>query len=403
MRKLEAPEKCAALAKKVGRLAAEWRGHWSELYERRLSSRQPAAMPPSVAVSAGAISSCLLALALLAAVVPAQAAVVPGGIPTSVRVGGGGGGGKEGKGKARSATSYNGEIRKTLNQTHKALKGSSLKPLYGLLPSGTPGSIEDYDDVAAVVVGDSFTGPLVGVFDDIARARGVKFALTTIPSCAAFFDKVSMDHTIEDWPVAHRGKAEVVDCKRVRRQEMLELVRRTKADTVFLGANWVASSQLWTARDSGDDIETGEDPVTRTLQAVAATGKKVAVFGVVPGAHYNVRACMAGEEAAPGGGARRCPSVSRVAPPFEGDEKERKRMQQRVEARKTLARIFAAPAVKALGVRVVDPARAMCPAEDKCLVALHGEPLYSDSFHLTMDGGRMMRKDIERVLDGKDA
>lgn len=355
-------------------------------------------MAPSVAASAASLSSCLLALALLNAVVPGHAAIVPGEIDTTVRVGGKG---AAGEGKARSASSYNGEIRKTLNQSHRKLSGSSLEPMYGLLPSGTSGTIDDYDDVAALVVGDSFTGPLVGVFDDIARARGVKFALTTVPSCAAFFDKVSMDHTIEDWPVAHRGKKEVVDCKRVRRQEMLEMIQRTKPEHVFLGANWIASSQLWSAKDGGDDIESGVDAVTRTLQSVAATGKKITVFGVVPGAHYNVRACMAGEEKPPGLFARRCPSVSRIASPFEGDEKERKRMQLRVDARKTLGRILASPTVKALNVKMIDPARAMCPAEDKCLVALHGEPLYSDSFHLTMNGGRLMRKDIERALDGK--
>lgn len=354
-------------------------------------------MSHSAAVSMRRIVSCALVLALLTAI-PVQAALLSSGTPFYARstVGDGRLAGAARK-RVRSAMSYNSEIRNMLNQSPRELKGSKLKPIYGLLPTGTPGVIEDYNDVAALVVGDSFTGPLAGVFDDIARARGVKFALTTLPSCAAFFDKVSMDHTIEDWPIAHRGKQGVVDCKRVRRQEMLEMIRLTKPKLVFLGANWVASNQLWTA-SSDEDLGAGDDPVSRTLQTVAATGKKVAVFGVVPGAHYNVRACMAGENPPPGTTGR-CPSVSRIQAPFEGDENEQTKMKRRVDARRILYRIFSSPMVKALGIHFIDPARSMCPAVDKCLVSLHGEPLYSDSFHLTASGGRLMRKDIEGVLD----
>jgi SGNH domain (fused to AT3 domains) len=331
------------------------------------------------------LALALLALAAAAAAL-ARASFLPDGVFPSTA-----GGVKRAVG---TSVFYNSEHKNLHKQSHRPLTGSALQPLYGLLPSGTEGRVEDHDNVAALVIGDSFVGPLAGVFDDIARARGVKFALTSVPSCAAFFDKTSMDPTIADWPVSHNGNPTVVDCKRVRRREMLELIRHTKPKLAFLAANWVASPQLWSSQNSGGR----DDPVTETLQTIAAAGKKLAVFGVVPGAHYNVRACMAGEAAGPGLFGR-CPSVSRIAAPFEGEEAEQRRMARRVLARAELARILGSPAAAALGVAFIDPARAMCPAVDKCLVSLHGEPLYSDSMHLTVNGGRLMRRDIEAVLD----
>jgi hypothetical protein len=298
--------------------------------------------------------------------------------------------------KIGSSTFYNSEHKNMHRQSHRPVAGAKLQPIYGMLPAGTGGSIDDHADTAAIVIGDSFAGPLSGVFDDIARAKGVKFSMTTIPSCAAFFDRVSMDHTVADWPASHNGNPAVVDCKRVRRREMLELVRHSRPKLVFLAANWVASPQLWTAKNSVGR----EDPVAESLRALAATGKAIVLFGVVPGAHYNVRECMAGE-GGPGfglGAFRRCPDRSRIVAPYQGERPEKRRMAMRVVARHQLASILAKPEVAALGVGLIDPAASMCPDAENCLVSKDGEPLYSDSMHLTANGGRLMRRDIEAAL-----
>lgn len=311
----------------------------------------------------------------------AAAAATPTDIPGFVRT----------EGLAKSSVFYNGEHQKLYKQEPKRVRGTRMMPIYGLLPEGTEGGVNE-NEVTGVVIGDSFASPLAGVFNDIATDRGIKFTMTSIPSCAAFFDKVSMNHKIEDWPKGLTGNKQVVDCKQYRRKEMLALAKKSKAKVVFFAANWLASRQLWTAVNSGG----ADDPVSETMHALKKTGKKIVIFGVFPGAHFNVRECMAGEtNIAPD----QCPRESRILPPYDGEESEQKKMGSRLKARQELSRIMAKPDIAELGFEFIDPTQSMCPSAGSCLVSLHGEPLYNDAMHLTANGGRLLRQEIDQVLD----
>lgn len=294
-------------------------------------------------------------------------------------------------GLAKPCVYYNAEHQKLYMQEHRPVRGASMEPIYGLLPTGAEGTADD-SDVKAVVIGDSFASPLAGVFNDIAIDRGVKFTMTSIPSCAAFFDKVSMNHKIRDWPRGLDGRKEVVECKQFRRQEMLELVKKSHANVVFFAANWLASRQLWSSINSGGK----DDPVSETMHELKKTGKNVVIFGVFPGAHFNVRECMAGETVLK---PSECPKESRILPPFLGDPKEQTKMNNRLKSRQELSRIMDKPDIASLGFGFIDPLNSMCPSPGYCLVSLHGEPLYSDSMHLTANGGRLLRKEIEKALE----
>lgn len=303
------------------------------------------------------------------------------------------------KGKIGNGVYYNAEAKFVYNQKPHPLKGSKFKPHYGLLPTGTEGDMEDHDDIAALVVGDSFASPLAGVFNDIAIKRGVKFVLTSHPSCAAFFDKVSMDSSIHDWPNSPKQQSGKIACKAERRHEMLDMIKRSKAKIVFLAANWEATPQIWqVGRMTGDEKEL--DPVSETLIQLSKTGKKIVLFGVIPGAHIDPRACLARDhEYANKMNWFGCAKESNIAPPFRGKEKEISKMKRRVEARKLLTKVLARKEVKALNVEFIDPLDSMCNSKDKCIIIKGKIPLYADSMHLTVMGGKMMRSRIEKALD----
>lgn len=302
------------------------------------------------------------------------------------------------RGKVGTSVYYNAEARFLFNQKPHPLKGSSLKPQYGLLPVGTKGVMEDHKDIAALVVGDSFVAPLSGLFNDIALQRGVKFLMTSHPSCAAFFDKVSMDSSIHDWPKSPGQEKGKVECKGARRPEMLEMIKRSKAKMVFLAPNWVATPQIWQVKKMGE--KEGLDPVTKTLVALSKTGKKIVLFGVIPGAHINVRACLAGDGtyAKKLNWFRTCAKESNILPPFLGDEKEMTNMERRAETRELLAKVLAKKEVKALNIDFIDPKASMCNADGKCMISKNGKPLYVDAMHLTVFGGKLMRKSVEAVM-----
>jgi hypothetical protein len=284
---------------------------------------------------------------------------------------------------------YLGEYQKLYDAKLTDLPGSKILATFGMLPSGTAATIND--TVAAVVVGDSFAGPLAGALNDIAVEHKLAFTMTSIPSCAAFFDKDSIDETKVDWPNVSPTNTGPIECKRSHRMGMLELIKKSDTNLVVLAANWLASPQLYKS------MRGVENPVLDTVRVIRATGRNVVIIGVVPGAHYNVRSCL--EASGPMSLFTRCAETSRVIPPFQGEAPLREKMEKRVAMRMGLARIVASEEMQQLGgVGFVDPFNSLCPQKDFCMNIENEDPLYSDAMHLTAAGGRKLRSDIEKMV-----
>lgn len=135
-----------------------------------------------------------------------------------------------------------------------------------------------------------------------------------------------------------------------------------------------------------------------TAEYIRGLGKRVVFLGVVPGAHYDVLECM--RTSGPLSALRVCPSESPIQGALRGTQRERTRMITRAKFREAFKRFFRSKELKDLGgVDFIDPAKVLCKTPSKCMVAKDGKPLYSDAIHLTGNATRLLRPQIERLLE----
>jgi peptidoglycan/LPS O-acetylase OafA/YrhL len=288
--------------------------------------------------------------------------------------------------------------------TRQKLPGSKVTAVYGVIPTTTTKRVAAGDDFDAVVVGDSFCAPLAGVFSSVAETRNKTFLMISHHSCASFFDKKSLDTSSMESP--NHGRE--FECKTDLRPQMLELIRVAKSKVVVLSSNWFATSQMWTAKrnsvrdeDQGDGRALETSQLEETIEILNNMGRKVILLGMVPGSHFNVRACMAAS--GPLSGLKKCPEVSRFKAPLMGTDETRKRMERRAQIRDTIRRVLDKPAMKVAHqekkVLLIDPYDVMCnDRTGECLTARSGEPYYSDDMHLTANGTMLFKERIEQAL-----
>jgi peptidoglycan/LPS O-acetylase OafA/YrhL len=297
------------------------------------------------------------------------------------------------------------EYTKMYLPTEKKLPGTNATAIFGAIPTTTTKSVNSRDEFDAVLIGDSFCAPLAGVFNDIAMQSNKSFLMISHHSCAAFFDKKSLDATVIDGPNAAR----MTLCKAELRPEMLELVRVAKSKVVVISSNWFATSQMWLASrdrvlddDSANSDIFNESQLEETVKILNDMGRKVIVIGVVPGSHFNVRACLAAS--GPLAGLKKCPEVTRFKIPFMGTAEQQDRMERRAVIRDTMRRIFEKPRMIKLReekqILLIDPYEVMCNDETgECLTSHGGEPYYSDDIHLTANATMLFRERIRTALD----
>jgi SGNH domain (fused to AT3 domains) len=224
--------------------------------------------------------------------------------------------------------------------------GLNASITYGTIPSEHNRTYAD-GRFNAVVVGDSFAGPMVGVLNEIAHGFNMSFLLSSNPTCAPFFDEQSFNvSTPFDNPPLPHGKRSW-DCKMKVRPAMRELVARSDSPVVILNGNWVGTSQIWRAFKFNDtSLENTIDIIIDTL------GRKVIVIGMVPGSLYNVPLCMIQE------GKDRCPHTTPIkrlkSPPH--TEESGKKQASRNYMRKVLTQIMKNVMEKRPGlVEYIDP------------------------------------------------
>lgn len=310
--------------------------------------------------------------------------------------------------RAFSHTVYLQEAKDLYSPSERPIPGTERSLEYGVVPNATAKSVAAGDTFDGIVVGDSFAAPFAGAFDEIAKRRGEAFVISSHYSCAPFFDAVSMDESVKDYanPSTNpRGKL----CKQVIRKDVLGLIKAVDAKIVVLTGNWLATSQMWKA--GYESINTNPrrkmslkpSQLEQTVAKLHSLGRKVLVIGVVPGAHYNVRACMTAT--GPLAYTKKCPERSRFREPFQGTDYLRRQMQNRVKLRTTFNVLMRTSDLLRQGLSgkwlaYVDPYETMCDdARGDCIVARNGQPFYSDEYHLTANGTTLLTDAVAAAIN----
>lgn len=281
------------------------------------------------------------------------------------------------------------------------------EPDYGMIPSDSGRSIENRDKFDALIVGDSFAGPLAGVFSELARDLKNNYLLLSHAACLPVFDDISLNPNITDYINAgHNERAEL--CKTTLRPNMLKLIRAANTDVVVLAGNWVGGHHIWepgfqtTGESSMKSAQSKRSRFEDSISKLRNWNKKVVVIGSTPCAHFHVRECLAA--AGPLSGLKHCPTITRIAKPFLGTESEQRRQKRRVEVRDQLNRLIKSSPVLSTGVRdgwvsYVDPFNTYCKhTTGECVLVRDGKSIYSDTEHLTANGTIFMKGAIRSAL-----
>jgi peptidoglycan/LPS O-acetylase OafA/YrhL len=311
--------------------------------------------------------------------------------------------------RAHSHTVYLREVKNLYKPSLKILPGTDRKIEYGILPNSTTKSVEGQDSFDALVVGDSFAAPFAGAFDAIAKEQNKTFVLTSHYSCAPFFDKVSMDPTVKDYAnPSNNPRAKL--CKESLRKDMFDLIKATKANVVVLTGNWLATSQMWRAGYESVNMyptskrkkKLRQSQLEESIWRLHKLNRKLVVVGMIPGAHFNVRACMTAT--GPLAGFKKCPETSRFKEPLQGTDYLQRQMRNRVSIRNVFNALMSnsnmlVKAQKEKWLVYVDPYDVLCnDVKGDCIVARGGEPYYSDEYHLTGNGTVLLKETISSAI-----
>jgi peptidoglycan/LPS O-acetylase OafA/YrhL len=294
------------------------------------------------------------------------------------------------------------EYTRMYEPTRKRLPGTNATALYGTLPVSSRKTIQSNDKFDAIAVGDSFCAPFAGLLDRIARSDDKTFLMMSHHSCASFFDKHSIG--ISKPSTSPRTKL----CQAELRPEMLGLIRAARSKIVILSSNWLATSQIWD--NSLDNVSRVQNSSSRfyaksqleeTIDVLYDMGRKVIVVGMIPGSHFNIRACLA---AASGPLSEKlCPEVTRFKKPFLKTALNPRRMEQRTMIRDNIRKIFQKPSMTQAQeegrVYLIDPYEVLCDENTgECLTGRGGEPYYSDDMHLTANATLLFAKHFREAF-----
>lgn len=314
--------------------------------------------------------------------------------------------GRGGSTRVHAHKEYLDEYRNLFKASLRPIPNSKYSLEFGAMPLESAGNISQGAQFDAAVIGDSFAAPLAGAFDWIARHHNMSFIMTSRPSCAPLVDPVSTDPTIRDFPNPNNNPGAEL-CKGTTRPAMFALMKAVNAPIIFLAGNWRATNQMWAAKralDNTDNAPRTTENATQfeqSIRRVLSLDKTVVVFGSAPGAHYNVRSCLA--SAGPLSWLKHCPAISRFKEPLAGKGKLRDNMGERAQLRSTLEDLLNGTllqdARKSGRLLYIDPYQSFCNVESgDCANHLQGEPMYSDEFHLTRNASMLLKDDIYRVL-----
>lgn len=294
----------------------------------------------------------------------------------------------------------------------EALRKGSEEFEFGYIPISTESRIDMGHPFTAAIVGDSFAAPLAGLFDELAAEGQEQFVLTSRHSCTPFLDATSMDSNILDFENP-TNNPRVVECKQHIRRQMLDLIQTTNTDTVLLIGNWLNTLQMKRAMEASVSavLRPGKPDVQRlspwkrtvsqlelTIMKIIGLQKKVILVGMIPGAHYDVRACYAAK--GPLTFLKRCPIESS----FAHHAGIKTKMSYRLLIRRTLGLLMReSPSLRKAqqegNLVYVDPYLSLCKSTKRsCLIASKREPYYYDEGHLTMNGSLLLKHDIGQAL-----
>jgi peptidoglycan/LPS O-acetylase OafA/YrhL len=275
---------------------------------------------------------------------------------------------------------------------------------FGYIPKNTAKRVFRGDSFAALVVGDSFAAPLAGVFSEIAQEQKAEFVLMSRPSCTPFLDDTSLNPAVQDYDNPSNNPR-VHECKGIVRHEMLELIKVTNTRTVLLIGNWANTMQMKRAmRDSvtseGESATTGRvvSQLELTILKLLSLQKHVVILGVVPGAHYNVRACYAAT--GPLSFLKVCPRETSLDRLDDGNEKTRHRLRVRQTMTYLMKQSLELRKAHDTGRLVyLDPYLSLCQfTTGTCQIANRSEPYYYDDAHLALNGSMLLKHDISQAL-----
>jgi peptidoglycan/LPS O-acetylase OafA/YrhL len=240
---------------------------------------------------------------------------------------------------------------------------------------GAPADARDYD---VLVWGDSHADAATPGVVDWARARGWSVREAAVGGCPALLDARVMAQKV----------GELKGCRASTGRTMGEIAANPKLKLIVLASRWPLyngdrpryagnTSQLTMldARAPGDRVYPLDEAVTRTLDAIAATGTKarVVILGPVPELTFSPPYCVAMARHL-GRAETRCWDAPATLP--------------LIRARAAEARIAAALAARPR-IGVFYPAARLC-SETSCITELSRRLIYFDNDHLSASGARRL-------------
>lgn len=251
-----------------------------------------------------------------------------------------------------------------------------LKPV---APNGCRfGAAPDARDYDVLVWGDSHADAATPGVVDWARARGWSVREAAVAGCAALVDA----------RVTAQKVGELKGCRASTGRTMGEIAANPKLKLIVLALRWPLyngdrpryagnTSQLTMldARAPGHRVYPLDEALTRTLDAIAATGTKarVVILGPVPELTFSPPYCVA---------------MSRHLGRAETSCWDAPAALPLIRARAAEAKIAAALATRP-GIGVFYPTGRLC-AEMSCITELSRRLIYFDNDHLSATGARML-------------
>lgn len=240
------------------------------------------------------------------------------------------------------------------------------------------------------VLGDSFAAPFASVATSLSAKHNISVALSSVSTCAPFFDPASLDITTSFDNDGARSRP----CKEEVRPAMLSVLRTLKPKVALLVGNWAGTYQLWA---STRDLHSSR-ALQKTLEIIRESGVKVVVIGQIPGAYFDVPRCFDQDDRVEGAKCARWSPFSDVESPPHTEE-SRDLQTRRNTIRKTINAVMYEQVARFPGeIAFVDPYQAFCD-DTHCKTWENDlKALYYDDHHLSLNGTMLLKPAIEQSL-----
>lgn len=255
----------------------------------------------------------------------------------------------------------------------------------GAIHDGESDSPESEPRFDALLWGDSIANHYAGFFDEVGRAEGIRVRDITMGGCPPLLDTIRLE----------RKKGPLC---RERNDRVIELIRRSSFETVYIGGYW--TSYLEPGGLLGDDIDMSlgrenservlRAALERTLRAIVEAGKTPVILRNVPRMDFDASTCAVKNAIHPARFAKSCRmDVARHRSQIAAIDAILLEAQQRT------------PALRFLSVTDL-----ICP-DQFCQAELDGTPLYKNAnrSHLNMEGSRALGRafiEKKRFLPGRE-